>query len=87
MSPMVRQQSASDRDSVSVCEREVQDLHHSRTLASNLLSLRRCGALCDIKLITGDEEIVAHKVVLAACSEYFQAMFTGSMSESCKSEV
>ncbi|KAB0364944.1 hypothetical protein FD755_002822, partial [Muntiacus reevesi] len=38
--------------------------------------------LCDVMIVAEDVEIEAHRVVLAACSPYFCAMFTGDMSES-----
>ncbi|KAB0397670.1 hypothetical protein E2I00_019013, partial [Balaenoptera physalus] len=38
--------------------------------------------LCDVVIVAEDVEIEAHRVVLAACSPYFCAMFTGDMSES-----
>ncbi|MBN3305873.1 KLHL3 protein, partial [Amia calva] len=38
--------------------------------------------LCDVLLAAEDVEIPAHRVVLASCSPYFYAMFTGDMSES-----
>ncbi|XP_029426946.1 kelch-like protein 2 isoform X2 [Rhinatrema bivittatum] len=44
--------------------------------------LRSRSLLCDVTIVAEDVEIEAHKVVLAACSPYFHAMFTGEMSES-----
>lgn len=48
---------------------------------------RQNGALCDVTLHVGGEQILAHKVVLAACSNYFQAMFTRGMKEANLSDV
>ncbi|KAF4790876.1 Kelch-like protein 3 [Turdus rufiventris] len=38
--------------------------------------------LCDVVIVAETVEMEAHRVVLAACSPYFCAMFTGDMSES-----
>uniref|UniRef100_G3PXU5 Kelch like family member 2 n=1 Tax=Gasterosteus aculeatus aculeatus TaxID=481459 RepID=G3PXU5_GASAC len=44
--------------------------------------LRSQSLLCDVTIVAEDVEIAAHRVVLAAGSPYFHAMFTGEMAES-----
>ncbi|KAG8128587.1 hypothetical protein E2320_015401 [Naja naja] len=44
--------------------------------------LRSKRLLCDVVIVAEDIEIEAHRIVLAACSPYFCAMFTGDMTES-----
>ncbi|KAM9471154.1 kelch-like protein 3 isoform 1-T1 [Clarias gariepinus] len=55
---------------------------HMRKAFRIMNDLRSRKMLCDVLLVAGKEEIPAHKVVLASCSPYFCAMFTGDMSES-----
>ncbi|XP_048883902.1 kelch-like protein 3 isoform X2 [Brienomyrus brachyistius] len=43
--------------------------------------------LCDVLLLADGVEVPAHRVVLASCSPYFCAMFTGDMSESTAQQV
>ena len=50
-------------------------------ILANILELRRNGEFCDVVLKVGNIELCAHKVVLAASSSYFSAMFRGNMSE------
>ncbi|XP_072112020.1 kelch-like protein 2 isoform X4 [Mobula birostris] len=54
----------------------------AKEMASAVDLFRRQNLLCDVTLVAEDTEIPAHRVVLAACSPYFHAMFTGEMSES-----
>ena len=51
-------------------------IHGSKCL-EGLSSLQKLDALTDITLVAGGTEVKAHKNVLAACSPYFYAMFTG----------
>ena len=46
-----------------------------------LAGLRDQKLLCDVNLVAEDETFPVHKVVLAAASPYFQAMFTGGFRE------
>lgn len=49
--------------------------------------LREKSDLCDVTLCVEQEEYRAHRLVLAACSPYFNAMFTNQHLESSSSRV
>uniref|UniRef100_A0ABK0LT50 Kelch-like family member 2 n=1 Tax=Rattus norvegicus TaxID=10116 RepID=A0ABK0LT50_RAT len=55
---------------------------HMKKAFKVMNELRSQNLLCDVTIVAEDMEIPAHRVVLAACSPYFHAMFTGEMSES-----
>ena len=57
---------------------------HAGRALSGMASLRLTKSLCDVTLQNeqGGRQFEAHRVVLAASSPYFRAMFTGSMEES-----
>ena len=60
---------------------------HARSTLTELNLIRKHHELCDVVITVGARKIFAHKVILAACSPYFRAMFTGAMSESSQTEV
>ena len=49
--------------------------------------LRESHKFCDFIIRVGDEEIKAHKIVLAAKCDMFRAMFSGNFKESTKNEI
>ena len=61
---------------------------HAHSLLASVHTLReREGGLCDVTLRAGDRSIQAHKVILAASSPYFNAMFTNRHRESFASAI
>ncbi|XP_037533239.1 kelch-like protein 32 [Nematolebias whitei] len=68
-----------------------QRLCHSKSHQDSVLSAlnqqRKDGQLCDVTLVAGEQKFHAHKAVLAACSDYFRAMFSLCMVESEADEV
>ncbi|XP_038214044.1 kelch-like protein 5 isoform X2 [Zerene cesonia] len=60
---------------------------HSETTLKNIFGYYQAQKLCDVVLIAGTCRIPAHKIVLVSCSEYFAAMFTGSLQESKSTEI
>ena len=60
---------------------------HPRSTFSELNLIRKHHELCDVVILVGNRKLFAHKVILAACSPYFRAMFTGELAESRQTEV
>ncbi|XP_042622051.1 kelch-like protein 26 isoform X2 [Cyprinus carpio] len=60
---------------------------HSNTLLRGLSALRNQGQLLDVVLVIDNQLFEVHKVVLASCSDYFRAMFTGGMKESNQNTI
>eukprot|EP00794_Sanderia_malayensis_P003257 gene3257-3738_t len=52
------------------------------SMFKNMNRLKKQGSLCDVTILVGETRIPAHKIVLAASSSYFEAMFTNDMTES-----
>ncbi|XP_005991519.1 kelch-like protein 3 [Latimeria chalumnae] len=55
---------------------------HMKKAFKVMNELRSKCLLCDVTIVAEEVVIEAHRVVLAACSPYFCAMFTGDMCES-----
>ncbi|XP_017527450.3 kelch-like protein 32 isoform X4 [Manis javanica] len=60
---------------------------HNHSVLAALNQQRSDGILCDVTLIAEEQKFPAHKAVLAACSDYFRAMFSLCMVESGADEV
>ncbi|XP_051880764.1 kelch-like protein 32 isoform X5 [Pristis pectinata] len=64
-----------------------QSKSHKDAVLAALNQQRIDGILCDVILVAEDQKFHAHKAVLAACSDYFRAMFSLCMVESVAEEV
>ena len=60
---------------------------HSQRVLARVNSLRQNRKLYDVILIAGSTEIFGHRAILAACSSYFEAMFSTDMMESREEKV
>ena len=60
---------------------EYYDREHPKNAFKCLNLMRQKQQLCDVSLVVEENEIHAHKVVLASCSRYFEAMFIGEFAE------
>ncbi|KAM8869968.1 kelch-like protein 32 isoform 3-T4 [Spinachia spinachia] len=68
-------------------QRLCQSKSHQDSVLAALNQQRKDGLLCDVTLVAGEQKFHAHKAVLAACSDYFRAMFSLCMVESEADEV
>lgn len=60
---------------------------HTSAAFQRLVAMREENRLCDVVVNVGELSINAHRAVLAACSPYFEAMFSGDMRESLEGVV
>uniref|UniRef100_A0A452I118 BTB domain-containing protein n=1 Tax=Gopherus agassizii TaxID=38772 RepID=A0A452I118_9SAUR len=84
------QERALPEDSIMV--RNVDDFDfslpsHPQAIMEGLRSLRSNPKLSDVTLLVGGHEFPCHRSILALCSHYFNAMFTGDFIESISAHV
>ncbi|KAL1478563.1 hypothetical protein MTO96_034991 [Rhipicephalus appendiculatus] len=68
---------------------ERQHVHeaHLREAFQAMHCMQLKGQLCDVRLVAGGQSLLAHRLVLAASSPYFHAMFNSDMCEKAQAEV
>ncbi|XP_047504600.1 BTB/POZ domain-containing protein 9 isoform X1 [Pieris napi] len=69
------------------CSCRVGEIEHISHLSEHIGSLCLSSEYSDVTLIVEGQRIPAHKVILAASSDYFRALLYGGMRESSQSEV
>ncbi|XP_063092450.1 actin-binding protein IPP isoform X2 [Cavia porcellus] len=60
---------------------------HAQLILAQINKMRNGQHFCDVQLQVGKETFNVHRLVLAASSPYFTALFTGGMKESSKDVV
>lgn len=60
---------------------------HARQMLAQMNKLRLRTDFCDVSLNVGGQVFRVHRLVLAASSPYFSALFSGGMREADKDEV
>lgn len=68
-------------------EKQLSSDNHAKSILTIMNQLRKTNTLCDVTLKVAEHDFPAHRIVLAACSDYFRAMFTSEMKERNKQEI
>lgn len=64
------------------CDQSSAEIDHTKTLAGDFARLYNQSDFSDLQLIIESECFYAHRIVLAARSQYFRALLYGGMKES-----
>lgn len=65
---------------VVMAPKDVMTNSHAKSILNAMNALRKSNTLCDITLRVEGTDFPAHRIVLAACSDYFCAMFTSEVT-------
>lgn len=65
---------------VVMAPKDIMTNSHAKSILNAMNALRKSNTLCDITLRVENTDFPAHRIVLAACSDYFCAMFTSEVS-------
>eukprot|EP00794_Sanderia_malayensis_P004620 gene4620-5227_t len=79
-----RRQAASKNTMSCKAEAEIfsyTNSYHQNTVMDSMKELYESQNLCDVTLVAEEQEVKAHRAVLASCSPYFFTMFTGKLKE------
>ncbi|XP_071021773.1 kelch-like protein 12 isoform X1 [Oncorhynchus clarkii lewisi] len=61
--------------------KDIMTNSHAKSILNAMNALRKSNTLCDITLRVENTDFPVHRIVLAACSDYFCAMFTSELSK------
>lgn len=64
-----------------------QNAYHQTGIMETFQHFYETQTLCDVTLVAEGKEIQAHKAVLAACSPYFERMFTSNLKETYENVI
>lgn len=67
--------------------KDIMTNSHAKSILNAMNALRKSNTLCDITLRVENTDFPAHRIVLAACSDYFCAMFTSEVSTKGKTRL
>ncbi|KAJ7311876.1 hypothetical protein JRQ81_006191 [Phrynocephalus forsythii] len=73
--------------SLSESSKVYRSADHASLILQSLNAQRQQGLFCDIVLVVEENKLPAHRNILAACSDYFNSMFTLGMREASQKEV
>lgn len=65
---------------VVMAPKDIMTNSHAKSILNAMNALRKSNTLCDITLRLEGTDFPAHRIVLAACSDYFCAMFTSEVT-------